>query len=240
MSSSITVDERRIAKTSVHTTAHLCAVALALTVYWVATGSGPYAVFLAAELGENPATHPLAAAGLTFIVTEVPALVLMFVLAAFTLRRNGRDPREMAAATRAEIRAAVEGKGADPESLRAARNFGIAAGGGVAGAAIRAGWFEAWFDDPGALAPAIVVAALFGLVAGLVHGRTALARLGFCIALVAVSLGSLPAVAWYLERRPEPLTVELLLPIFVGGLPGALLFWGLMVGLRRADRPRVS
>jgi hypothetical protein len=211
-------------------------VALSLTVYWVAAGIGPYAVFLAAELGENPATHPLAAAGLTFIVTEVPALVLMFVFAAFTLRREGRDPREIATAARAEIRAAMDDKHADPESLRAARNFGIAAGGGVAGAAIRAGWFEAWFGDPGALAPSVVVAALFGLVAGLVHGRTALARLGFCVALVAVSLGSLPAVAWYLERRPEPLTVELLLPIFVGALPGGLLFWAVTHWRRRADR----
>jgi len=209
----------------------LCAVALSLTVYWVATGTGPYAVFLAAELGEDAATHPLAAAGLTFIVTEVPALVLMFLLAAFT-RREGREPHAMTADARAEIRAAVN-READPESLRAARNFGIAAGGGVAGAAIRAGWFEAWFGDPGGVAPAIVVAALFGLVAGLVHGRTALARLGFCIALVAVALGSLPAVAWYLERRPEPLMVELLLPIFVGGLPGTLLFWGVTCGLRR-------
>ncbi|MDI3283897.1 hypothetical protein [Polyangium sp. 15x6] len=212
----------------------LCAVALALTVYWVATGTGPYAVFLAAELGENPAQHPLAAAGLTFIVTEVPALVLMFVLAAFTLRREGRDPREMAAAARAEIRAAMDDTHADPESMRAARNFGIAAGGGVAGAVIRAGWLEDWFGDPGALAPAIVVAALFGLVAGLLQGRTALARLGFCIALVAVALGSLPAVAWYLDLRPEPLTIELLLPIFVGGLPGALLFWGVTFLVRRA------
>ncbi|MDI1482714.1 hypothetical protein [Polyangium sp. y55x31] len=212
----------------------LCAAALALTIHWVASGTGPYAVFLAAELGEDPATHPLAAAGLTFIVTEVPALVLMFVLAAVTLRREGRDPREIIAAGRAEIRAAMDDKHADPESLRAARNFGIAAGGGVAGAVIRAGWLDMWFGDPGALAPAIVVAALFGLVAGLVHGRTALARLGFCIALVAVALGSLPAVAWYLERRPEPLTIELLLPIFVGGLPGALLFWGVTVLVRRA------
>ncbi|MCY1008569.1 hypothetical protein OV079_24010 [Nannocystis pusilla] len=133
---------------------------------------------------------------------------------------------------RAELRAALQDKG-DPESLRAARNFGIAAGGGVAGAAILAGWFEAWFGDPGAVAPAIVVAALFGLVAGLVHGRTALVRLGSCIALVAVSLGSLPAVAWYLDRRPEALIVELLLPIFVGGLPGALLFWAVTSMSRR-------
>ncbi|MDC3961385.1 hypothetical protein [Polyangium jinanense] len=212
----------------------LCAGALALTVHWVATGTGPYAVFLAAKLGENPAQHPLAAAGLTFIVTEVPALVLMFVLAAYMLRREGREPREMVDAARAEIRAAMDDNHADPESLRAARNFGIAAGGGVAGAVIRAGWLEDWFGDPDALAPAIVVAALFGLVAGLVHGRTALARLGFCIALVAVSLGSLPAVAWYLERRPAPLTIELLLPIFVGGLPGALLFWGVTFLVRRA------
>lgn len=210
----------------------LCAGALSLTVYWVATGTGPYAVFLAAELGEDPATHPLAAAGLTFIVTEVPALVLMFLLAAFTLRREGGVPGAMAGAVRAELRAALQDKG-DPESLRAARNFGIAAGGGVAGAAILAGWFEAWFGDPGAVAPAIVVAALFGLVAGLVHGRTALMRLGSCVALVAVSLGSLPAVAWYLDRRPEPLIVELLLPIFVGGLPGALLFWAVTSMSRR-------
>ncbi|MDI1450208.1 hypothetical protein [Polyangium sp. 6x1] len=214
----------------------LCAVALALTVHWVKTGTGPYAVFLAAELGEDAATHPLAAAGLTFIVTEVPALGLMFVLAAFVLRREGRDPGEMTDFARAQIRGAMDGEGTDPESMRAARNFGIAAGGGVAGAMIRAGWLDMWFGDPGSLVAAVVVAALFGLVAGLVHGRTVLARLGFCIALVAVSLGSLPAVAWYLELRPEPFTFEFLLPIVVGGLPGMLLFWGVTYAVRRARR----
>lgn len=212
----------------------LCAVALALTVYWAATGTGPYALFLAAELGEDPATHPLAAAGLTFIVLEVPALASTLALGVFALRREGRDPREITDAARAQIRGAIDGEGTDPESMRAARNFGIAAGGGVAGAAIRAGWFEMWFGDPGALTSAVVVAALFGLVAGLLQGRTALARLGFCIALVTVALGSLPAIAWYLERRPEPFTFELFLPICVGGLPGTLLFWGMTVWLRRA------
>lgn len=199
--------------------------ALSLTAYWVLAGRGLYPTFLALELGEGPETHPLAAAGLAFIVLMVPGLVLILALAMMSPLREQFHPRQIAIA-RAEFRAAMNGAPQHRESQRGARNFGIAASGGVIGAGIRLGWFEAWFGDPGSLTASVVVALLFGLVAGLVHGRSALGRLGFCVSLAGVSLGSLPAVTWYLERRPEPLTIELLLPIFLGGLPGAIAFWG--------------
>jgi len=198
---------------------------LSLTVYWVLARRGPYPKLLELELGDSPATHPLAAALSTFIVTTVPGLLLVLVLAWFSPVREKIHPRNLPAAY-AEYQEAMEGRGKHRESMRAARNFGIAAGGGVVGACIRSGWFEAWFGDPGSMTAAILVALAFGLVAGVIHGRRPLARIGFAFALAGVSLGALPAVAWYLELRPEPLLIELLLPIFVGALPGTLVFWG--------------
>jgi len=202
----------------------IVALGFALTAIWVLGERGPYPLFLALELGEGPDTHPLAAAGLTFIVVMVPALAVILGIMAFSPLRVQFNRHEIARA-RAEFREAMEGKGAHAESQRGARYFGVAASGGIVGAGIRAGWFEALFGDPGSLAAAVVVSLSFGLVAGLLHGRTARGRIGFVVAFCVVALGSLPAVAWYLERRPEPLTFELLLPIFVGGIPGAILFF---------------
>ncbi len=206
-------------------TAILLTGGLLLTVYWVAAGRGPYPLFLALELGEGPATHPLAAAGLTFIVIMVPATALIIALAMVSPLRSADHPQQFKDVLH-QIRAGIKDESINPEQRRAAHAIGIAAGGSVIGAGIRAGWFEAWFGDPGSLTAAASIAAAFGIIAGLVHGRTMLARIAFSVALVILSLGALPAVGWFLERRPEPLTFELLLPIFVGGLPGGLVFLG--------------
>jgi hypothetical protein len=196
-----------------------------LTVYWVAAGQGLYAIFLALELGEGPSTHPLAAAGLTFLAIMVPATALIMTLAMLSPLRGAFHPQQFKNA-RHQLRAAMDGKSSNPEQQRAAHAIGIAAGGSVVGAGIRAGWFEAWFGDPGSFTAAASIAAAFGIIAGLVHGRTMLTKIAFSVALVILSLGALPAVGWFLERRPEPLTFELLLPIFIGGLPGGLVFLG--------------
>jgi len=60
------------------------AAGLVLTAVWVARGRGPYTLFLAMELGEGPATHGLAAGGLTFIVVMLPCLFVSFGLRALS------------------------------------------------------------------------------------------------------------------------------------------------------------
>lgn len=199
---------------------------LLLTAIWVARGRGPYPVFLAMELGEGPDTHGLAAGGLTFIVVMIPCLAVIFGLRALSPLPPLRQKlsREGLAAARAEYRAVMDGTGAHRETARVARALGIAAAGGVVGAGIRCGWFEAWFGDPGSLEAARATAVAFGLAAGLLHGRRALERLGYAVALCGVSAGVLPAATWYLGLRPDALQIELTLPILVGGLPGGLLF----------------
>lgn len=199
---------------------------LLLTAIWVARGRGPYPVFLAMELGEGPDTHGLAAGGLTFIVVMIPCLAVIFGLRALSPLPPLRQKlsREGLAEARAEFRAVMDGTGAHRETARVARALGIAASGGVVGAGIRCGWFEAWFGDPGSLAAARATAVAFGLAAGLLHGRRAVERLGYAVALCCVSAGVLPAATWYLGLRPDALQIELALPIMVGGLPGGLLF----------------
>ena len=91
------------------------------------------------------------------------------------------------------------------------------------GAGVRCGWFDAWFGDPGSLAAAVTTALLFGLAAGLLHGRTAVERLAYTVAFCSVSAGVLPAGIWYLTLRPDAQQFELALPILLGGLPGGLL-----------------
>jgi len=198
---------------------------LVLTAAWVVRGRGPYTLFLAMELGEGPATHGLAAVGLTFIVVMLPCLAVIFGLRALSPLPPLREvlSRQGLSAASAEYRAVMDGTGAHRETARVARALGIAAAGGNVGAGIRCGWFEAWFGDPGSLTAAVVTAVLFGLAAGLLHGRTALERLGYAVAFCGVSAGVLPAAIWYLTIRPDALQFELALPILLGGLPGGLL-----------------
>lgn len=203
----------------------ILAAGLLLTAIWVARGRGLYPMFLALELGEGPATHGLAAAGLTFIAVMIPCLVAIFGLRALSPLPPLRQElsREGLTAARAEFRAVMEGAGAHRETARVARALGIAAAGGALGAGVRCGWFDAWFGDPGSLAASVATGLLFGLVAGLLHGRTALERLGYAVAFCSVSAGVLPAAIWYLTLRPDALQLELALPILLGGLPGGLL-----------------
>lgn len=203
----------------------ILAAGLLLTAIWVARGRGLYPMFLALELGEGPATHGFAAAGLTFIVVMIPCLVAIFGLRALSPLPPLRQElsRDGLTAARADLRAVMDGTGVHRETARVARALGIAAAGGVLGAGVRCGWFDAWFGDPGSLAASVATGLLFGLVAGLLHGRTALERLGYASAFCGVSAGVLPAAIWYLTLRPDALQLELALPILLGGLPGGLL-----------------
>ena len=182
----------------------ILAAGLLLTAIWVARGRGLYPMFLA---------------------LMIPCLVAIFGLRALSPLPPLRQElsREGLAAARAEFRAAMDGTGAHRETARVARALGIAAAGGVLGAGVRCGWFDAWFGDPGSLAASVASALLFGLAAGLLHGRTVLERLGYAVAFCSVSAGVLPAALWYLTIRPEALQFELSLPILLGGLPGGLL-----------------
>ncbi|MCB9683816.1 MAG: hypothetical protein H6738_02325 [Alphaproteobacteria bacterium] len=66
-----------------------------------------------------------------------------------------------------------------------------------------------------------------GVVAGLVQGRSMSAKAGFAVAWVVGGLGMTVATLFYLSGRSSIINYELLIPAFIGGLPGLIV--GLVV-----------
>lgn len=192
---------------------------LALVMYWVAGRRGLFLFFFNRHLGPPEQNWPIAA-GLCFICGMLPMLIGVIVLRTITDMPSLGE----------ELRQARHGAGADPKKIARARHwgrsFGIAGGGAVLGAFIRAGFFEAWFGDPGAWSASGITAGIFALAAGFSHappGR----RLGlgalYSLAFGIFGMGAVWVTYKYLEMRPEPFTFEFILPLFIGGLPGGAL-----------------
>ena len=181
---------------------------VACTVAWVVTGSGPYRFFLSLHLDVDPARNHATAAGLTLLATLLPVLALILLL-----RRHADVP---------PLRGKRDVTARDTERL--AINFGLAAGGGVAGASVLAGWYPDWFGDEATLQQALCFAVPLAVLAGIRQGRTWRSRILYTAAFCVVSVGCLPTTSIYLTMRPDPvLTSEFLLPVTIGGLPGGLL-----------------
>ncbi|EYF02463.1 hypothetical protein [Chondromyces apiculatus] len=196
---------------------------VACTVAWVVTGSGPYPFFRSLQLDVDPERNDATAAFLTFLATLLPGLALILLLhrhADVPPLRGKRDaPAPLTFGQRPQAR-----DDAARDTERFAINFGLAAGGGVAGASVLAGWYPDWFGDEATLQQALCFAVPLAILAGIRQGRTWSARILYTVAFCVVSVGCLPTTSIYLTMRPDPvLTAEFLLPVMIGGLPGGLL-----------------
>jgi len=107
----------------------------------------------------------------------------------------------------------------DRQDKRTGWVVSLVAAGAVVGAFLMTGWFGV------VLSPVIcyAIAVFFGIAAGVVQGDSTAHRAVFAVSLSLTSAGALAATGWYIEDRSAVMNLELLLPLGLGSIPGALI-----------------
>lgn len=130
-------------------------------------------------------------------------------------------------------RAAASAAAGQRDDQRLTWMLALVAVGAILGSFFMTGWFGFELD------PAIcyALAAAAGLAAGAVLGRDWTARLVYMPLGVLAAAGALVAANWYTAGRSSVYSIELLIPLGLGALPGFALMIVAGLLLRRRASP---